>query len=430
MPCCRTVGKVPSSRDARFRWSGGDLFAEELAGPAHSAADLALLYHRYPPGEVVAVRPMSEPPVRLLGNGPPLPRHLRTHKLDGWADAAAPTPNGRDAAVRTAAGRVVLLANADVRICYMTADRPSPLYRDTVGDECGYVESGYGILESALGRIPVGPGDFVVVPTSTVHRWIPAPDGPLRILVLEAAGQIGPPAQHVAANGQFLGNAPYRDQDLRAPGEPLLVDGSDVDVLTRQWTGLVRYTYAHHPFDVVGWSGCRYPWVLNIADTRTPLVPRCPGGLPQPPAPVQQTVVGPNFLVCSLVPAPRGERPPRHRHPVWPFPGHRSATASDDVFFCGDVGAGTPPSEAGLERGSMWLHPSGFAAGPQPGSVQRTADASPPDGTAVMVVSAARRLRLTEAAIACEDANCLWGLTGLSGRSGLAGLAGVDAPVG
>ena len=67
-------------------------------------------------------------------------------------------------------------------------------------------------------------------------------------------------------------------------------------MLVRTREGLTRYTYRHHPFDVVGWDGCLYPYAFNIADFE-PIV----GRLHQPP-PVHQTFEGPNFVVCSFVP--------------------------------------------------------------------------------------------------------------------------------
>ena len=71
-------------------------------------------------------------------------------------------------------GRQHLLANGDVRISYSVADQPSPLYRNAIGDECVYVESGvapWSRPSSAPCR--VGAGDYVVIPTSTTHRWVP-----------------------------------------------------------------------------------------------------------------------------------------------------------------------------------------------------------------------------------------------------------------
>ena len=50
-------------------------------------------------------------------------------------------------------GRRPLLANNDVRIGYVVADRPSPLYRDAVGDECLYVEAGSAAIETSFGTL-------------------------------------------------------------------------------------------------------------------------------------------------------------------------------------------------------------------------------------------------------------------------------------
>ena len=67
-------------------------------------------------------------------------------------------------------------------------------------------------------------------------------------------------------------------------------------MLVRHRSGLTRYTYRYHPFDVVGWAGCLYPFALSIHDFE-PIT----GRIHQPP-PVHQTFAGPRFVVCSFVP--------------------------------------------------------------------------------------------------------------------------------
>ncbi len=52
----------------------------------------------------------------------------------------------------------------DVRISYVRATTPSPLYRNAIGDECLYIEGGRGTLNTVFGSIPVSAGDLVVVP--------------------------------------------------------------------------------------------------------------------------------------------------------------------------------------------------------------------------------------------------------------------------
>ena len=54
--------------------------------------------------------------------------------------------------------------------------------------------------------------------------------------------------------------------------------------------------YGHHPFDVVGWDGCCYPYIFSILNFE-PIT----GRVHQPP-PVHITFEGNNFVVCSFVP--------------------------------------------------------------------------------------------------------------------------------
>ena len=52
--------------------------------------------------------------------------------------------------------------------------RPSPLYRNAIGDECVYVEAGAARGRDGLRRADRrGPGDYVIIPRATTHRWMP-----------------------------------------------------------------------------------------------------------------------------------------------------------------------------------------------------------------------------------------------------------------
>jgi homogentisate 1,2-dioxygenase len=382
MPYYRQAGEVPRKRHTQFRKPDGGLYAEELMGVEGFSADSALLYHEHLPTAIVDSRVHEEPPVPLTTNHPLLPRHLRTHKLDaGPADVVT--------------GRQVLLANDDVRLAYAVADRPSPLYRNATGDECVYVESGAATVQTVFGALDVGPGDYVVLPTSTTHRWLPTGDGPLRTLIVEARGHIGPPRRYLSAKGQFLESSPYCERDLRGPTEPLRGSGSDVDVLVRHRTGMTRLTYANHPFDVVGWDGCLYPYAFNIADFE-PIT----GRVHQPP-PVHQTFEGPNFVICSFVP-----RKVDYHPLAIPVPYNHANVDSDEVLFY-TGGNYEARKGAGIEQGSISLHPSGFTHGPQPGSVERALGVEAFDELAVMV-DTFRPLALGPAGLACEDPGYAW----------------------
>ncbi|MFI9642806.1 homogentisate 1,2-dioxygenase [Micromonospora sp. NPDC051925] len=387
MPYYRSVGEVPRKRHTQFRQPDGSLYTEELMGQEGFSADSSLLYHRYAPTAIVAAEEFTPPAYTRVPNHPLKPRHLRTHKLVGA---------GADPVL----GRRHLLANDDVRIGYALADRPSPLYRNATGDECLYVEAGTLRLESTFGALDLVAGDYVVIPTSTVHRLVPTGDTPVRLLTVEATGHIGPPRRYLSARGQFLEHSPYCERDVRGPDAPLLVDGTDVEVLVRHrsratGTAWTRHVYAHHPFDVVGWDGHQYPWAFSIHDFE-PIT----GRIHQPP-PVHQTFQGPNFVICSFVP-----RKVDYHPDAIPVPYHHHNVDSDEMLFY-TGGNYEARRGSGIEQGSISLHPSGFTHGPQPGAAERSIGVDFFDELAVMV-DTFRPLDLCDAAVECEDPGYAW----------------------
>jgi homogentisate 1,2-dioxygenase len=382
MPYYRSIGEIPAKRHTQFRQPDGSLYAEELMGQEGFSSDSSLLYHRHLPTAIVAAEQYQPTATSRTANLPLKPRHFKTHKLDS---------GGTDAVL----GRAHLLANDDCRISYAVADTPSPLYRNAIGDECLYVEAGAATIESTFGTLYVTAGDYVIIPTSVIHRIVPTGDNPLRTLIVEATGHIGPPKRYLSTRGQFLEHAPYCERDLRGPQEPLLRDGQDVEVYVQHRRGWTRFTYAQHPFDVVGWDGCLYPWSLSIRDFE-PIT----GRLHQPP-PVHQTFEGPNFVICSFVP-----RKVDYHPLAIPVPyNHHNVDSDEMMFYAG--GSYEARRGSGIEQGSISLHPSGFTHGPQPGAVERAIGVDYFDELAVMV-DTFRPLDLCEPAIACEDPAYAW----------------------
>jgi homogentisate 1,2-dioxygenase len=290
----------------------------------------------------------------------------------------------------------------------VAATTPSGLYRNAVGDELVYVESGRARLESVFGVLDVAEGDHVVVPTSTTHRWVPDTDaGPLRLLVVAASGHVAPPKRYLSSRGQFLEHAPYCERDLRGPAELLQVEGEDVEVLVRHrgrgpgGVDLTRYTYAHHPFDVVGWDGCLYPYAFHVSDFQ-PIT----GRVHQPP-PVHQTFEGPGFVVCAFVPRLFDYHPLAIPAPY----AHANVDSDEVLFYCG--GDFMSRKGAGIEQGSITLHPAGFVHGPQPGSVEASIGAERTEELAIMV-DTFRPLQLSSAAVSpqVEDRRYPWTWSG------------------
>jgi len=383
------MGDVPKKRHTLANDNGARLH-EELMGLEGFAQSSALLYHRHSPSAIVAVDPL---PTAVDGGSFDTalePRHLRTFDLPSAGDAVL--------------GRVTLLENEEVAIGVAAATASSDLYRNALGDELVYVQSGTAVLESTFGTLTVGPGDYVVIPRSTTQRWAlgdgVGPQNPLRLFVVEArAGHVQPPARYLSPQGQFLEGAPYCERDLRGPDELVTVESEHVDVVVRHRAGLTKMTYAHHPFDVVGWDGCLYPYAFNIHDFQ-PIV----GQVHQPP-PVHQTFQGAGFVVCSFVPRPYDFHPDAVKVPY-----HHANVDSEEILYYSE-GDFMSRAGSGIGIGSISYHPAGFVHGPQPGSVERSMGEERTNETAVMV-DTFRPLRLTDAARAISAAEYPWSWAG------------------
>ncbi|QKW39578.1 homogentisate 1,2-dioxygenase [Actinomadura sp. NAK00032] len=394
------VGHVPPKRHTQHRHSdhgdgdhgdgGGRLYFEELMGEEGFSSDSSLLYHREIPSAITDSRTWDVPDATTAPNHPLKPRHLKLHELfpkETWADTDVVT------------GRRVILGNNDVRLSYVVSSAASPLYRNSTGDEIVYIESGTATVETVFGTLSARQGDYVIIPTSTTHRWLPIGDEPLRAYAIEATGHIAPPKRYLSRYGQFLENAPYCERDLHGPSEPLLSDETDVEVLVKHRTsrGIVgtRMTYARHPFDVVGWDGCLYPFTFSVHDFE-PIT----GRVHQPP-PVHQVFEGHNFVVCNFVPRKVDY------HPLSiPVPYYHSNVDSDEImFYCG--GNYEARKGSGIGQGSVSVHPGGLAHGPQPGAYERSIGVEFFDELAVMV-DTFHPLELGEGGLACEDSAYAW----------------------
>jgi homogentisate 1,2-dioxygenase len=376
---------VPPRRHTAFRDAEGALRFEELMGEEGFSSDSSLLYHRGTPSAMSGARIWDLPNLSTEPNHPLRPLHLKLPDLFTHSDPAE---------VDHVTGRRLVLGNADVRISYVVAALGSPLYRNAIGDECAYIESGRGTVETIFGALAFRSGDYVLIPRGTVHRWLP--DGVVKAYVIEANSHIAPPRRYLSRYGQLLEHSPYCERDLHGPAEPLLVEGSDVEILTKHRGhgpgGIVGSVVVAttHPFDVVGWDGCLYPYTFNVEDFE-PIT----GRVHQPP-PVHQVFEGTNFVVCNFVP-----RKVDYHPLAIPVPYYHSNVDSDEVmFYCG--GDYEARKGSGIGRGSVSLHPGGHSHGPQPGAAEAAIGKDYFDELAVMV-DTFRPLELGEGGQACDD---------------------------
>jgi homogentisate 1,2-dioxygenase len=396
MPFYRSVGSVPPKRHTQHRDPEGRLYYEELMGEEGFSSDSSLLYHRGVPSGIVDSQVWELPDQSRTPNHPLKPRHLKLHGLfpePGVGEGACPVE-----------GRRLVLGNNDVRIAYVvTGTTASPYYRNAIGDECVYVESGSGVVETVFGVVPYRTQDYVMIPRATTHRWVPAE--PSRLYAIEANSHIAPPKRYLSRFGQLLEHAPYCERDLHGPGEPFVVstgsadDPRDVEVLVKHRVGGqvvgTRMTYDTHPFDVVGWDGCLYPFTFNL-DDYMPIT----GKIHQPP-PVHQVFEGHNFVICNFLPRKVDY------HPLSiPVPYYHSNVDSDEIMFYvgGDYEA---RKGSGIGLGSISVHPGGYAHGPQPSAIEASLGAERFEETAVMI-DTFQPLDLGEGGVAAEDPSYAW----------------------
>jgi homogentisate 1,2-dioxygenase len=397
----RSVGSIPPKRHTQHRDATGALYFEELMGEEGFSSDSSLLYHRNIPSAVVDVRTWQLPDQRTTPNTPLLPRHLALPSLFAEADSST---------IDAVTGRRLVLGNGDVRISYVVAGMASPFYRNAIGDECVFVQSGTATVETVFGSLELGPGDYVILPRATTHRWLPTSGGPVTLYCIEANSHIAPPKRYLSRFGQLLEHAPYCERDLHAPSEPLLGEDENVEVYLkhRDSTGAggiagTVHTTPNHPLDVVGWDGCLYPYVFNVSDYE-PIT----GRVHQPP-PAHQVFEANNFVICNFVPRKVDY------HPLSiPVPYYHSNVDSDEVmlYVAGDYEA---RRGSGIGQGSISLHPGGHSHGPQPGAYERSIGVEFFDELAVMV-DTFRPLELGEGGRAADDGKYAWSWSG--GRQG------------
>jgi homogentisate 1,2-dioxygenase len=376
-PSYHRLGEVPSKRHVAFRAPDGELYPEEVVGTEGFAGRYSILYHRYAPTRVLEVREIEAEPA------PPRPAvdaTLRHHLL-----RAAGLGPGRD----ELAGRRVLLWNGDIRLAVSAFGAGAGrLVRNGGADELHFVHEGGGTLESVFGALSYRPGDYVVVPKGTTHRWVPAGETN-RHLVIETPGTVRLPHRYQSGEGQLLEHAPYWERDFRRPSEVIAHDDpSPTDVLVRVGDRAAVYTLDHDPLDVVGWDGHLYPYAFAVADFE-PI-----SGRQHQPPPVHQTFELDAAVVCSFVPRRLDDGTD-----VVTAPYNHANLDSDEVLYyvSGDFG-----SRRGIEPAALSFHPRGIPHGPAPGVAEQSIGRTHTEELAVMV-DTFRPLTLSAAAEELDD---------------------------
>ncbi len=376
MPHYHTLGNIPHKRHTQFRKPDGSLYAEQLFSTEGFSNDYSILYHTYAPTLIVKCDdPIDVSPVIAEE------KMLKHRSLEGFnVKPAADYLNSRTA----------VLVNDDCHIILASPQQSMKdyFYKNADADEVIFVHEGSGVVKTCYGELLFSYGDYIVLPRGTIYQ-IHFNDENNRLFIVESFHPIHYPKRYMSRFGQLMEHSPFCERDIRGPENLKTHDEKgDFIIKTKKQGLLYGIHYGTHPFDVVGWDGCCYPYIFSIHDFE-PIT----GRVHQPP-PVHQTFETDAFVICSFVPRLYDY------HPLSvPAPYNHSNIDSDELLYYVD---GEFMSRKHVTRGMITLHPAGIPHGPHPGAVEKSIGAKETKELAVMV-DTFRPLKLTKEGLAIEN---------------------------
>ena len=376
MPYYYRLGSIPHKRHTQFRKPDGNLYAEQLFSTEGFSNDYSLLYHCHPPTEIIKTDEAVDAMPVVAEE-----KMLRHRSFEGFR--IKPAKDFLES-------RMPILVNQD---CHISLAAPMEsmqdyFYKNVDGDEMIFVHEGTGILHTMYGAIAFGYGDYLVIPRGTIYQ-IEFNTSENRLFLLESFQPLRFPKKYLSKYGQLLEHSPYCERDIRPPKDLVTIDKEgDFLLKTKKRGRLYGIHYGHHPFDVIGWDGCCYPFAFSIHDFE-PIT----GRVHQPP-PVHLTFEGNQFVVCSFCPRLFDYHPQ-----AIPAPYNHSNIDSDELLYYVD---GDFMSRKNVTRGMLTLHPAGIPHGPHPGAVERSIGAKETKELAVMV-DTFHPLQLTKQALEIEN---------------------------
>ena len=371
-----SLGSIPHKRHTQFRRPDGELYSEQLFSTEGFSNDYSLLYHIYPPTEIIK----TDEPINVHPEVAE-EKMLKHRSLEGFN--IKPEKDYLQS-------RKAVLVNNDCHIVLAAPQQSMTdyFYKNADADEMIFVHEGSGVLKTQYGNLDFAYGDYLVIPRGTIHQ-IEFATADNRLFIVESFSPIRYPKKYMSKLGQLMEHSPYCERDIRPPHN-LQTHDETGDFLIKTKKKGIQYGihYAHHPFDVIGWDGCCYPFAFSIHDFE-PIT----GRVHQPP-PVHQTFEANNFVVCSFCPRLFDYHPQSI-----PAPYNHSNIDSDEVLYYVD---GDFMSRKHVTRGMITLHPAGIPHGPHPGAVKKSIGAKATNELAVMV-DTFHPLQLTKAALEIEN---------------------------
>jgi homogentisate 1,2-dioxygenase len=378
MPHYHTLGNIPHKRHTQFRKPDGGLYSEQLFSTEGFSNDYSLLYHCHPPTQIIKTEPHIDVSPQIAEE-----KMLQHRCFEGFN--IKPVKDFLQS-------RIPVLVNSDCHIVLAAPQQSMKdyFYKNTDADEMIFVHEGSGTVHTQYGELPFSYGDYIILPRGTIYQIEFATENN-RLFIVESFSPLRYPKKYMSKFGQLMEHSPYCERDIRPPHNLKTIDEKGDFLIKAKKKGILYgLHYGTHPFDVIGWDGCCYPYIFSIHDFE-PIT----GRVHQPP-PVHQTFESNAFVVCSFVPRMYDYHPN-----AIPAPYNHSNIDSDELLYYVD---GDFMSRKNVTRGMITLHPAGIPHGPHPGAVEKSIGAKETKELAVMV-DTFHPLMLTKQALEIENPN-------------------------
>lgn len=376
MPHYYTLGSIPHKRHTQFRKPDGTLYSEQLFSTEGFSDDYSLLYHCHPPTQIINAEPQVDVSPQIAEEKMLAHRSFEGFKIPPVKDFLQ--------------SRIPVLVNSDCHIVLAAPQQSMKdyFYKNTDADEMIFVHEGRGVVRTQYGQLPFSYGDYIVLPRGTIYQ-IRFETEENRLFIVESFSPLRFPKRYLSKYGQLMEHSPFCERDIRPPQDLQTFDEKGDFLIKAKKKGMLYgLHYGTHPFDVIGWDGCCYPYIFSIHDFE-PIT----GRVHMPP-PIHQTFETNAFVVCSFVPRLYDYHPD-----AIPAPYNHSNIDSDEVLYYVE---GEFMSRKHVTKGMITLHPAGIPHGPHPGAVEKSIGAKETKELAVMV-DTFRPLMLTKQALEIEN---------------------------
>ena len=378
MPIYHKLGEIPHKRHIQFENPNGGLYYEQLFGTEGFHGHSSLLYHVHRPTQVKEItKSYSVEPKIAIG------KNIKSLLLKGFE--LKPADDFLES-------RKDMLVNKDC-IIGLAAPKKSLrnyFYKNADADEMIFIHKGSGKLRTMMGNIDFEYGDYLIIPRGMIYQ-IDFNSEDNRLFYVESYAPFYTPKRYKNESGQHLEHSPFCERDFKLPSEIETYDEKGDFLIKIKKEGMMHeVVYATHPFDVIGWDGCCYPYAFSIFNFE-PIT----GRIHMPP-PIHQQFQARNFVVCSFVPRLYDYHPN-----AIPAPYHHSNIDSDELLYYVD---GDFMSRNNIQKGQITLHPGGIPHGPHPGAIERSIGKKETNELAVMI-DPFNPVKITKEALKIENAD-------------------------